>query len=73
MIIGLCKASKGILEIDGSSSRQLPKSIEGKEVLPLVEELSKISSRESARTNGSASLLVIGEVKDMSKRLASLA
>lgn len=73
MIIGLCKALKGILEKDVSSSKQLSKSIEGKEVLPLEEELSKISSRESTRTNGSISLLAVGLVEGMSKRLASLA
>ena len=38
-----------------------------------MEELSKISNRELAKTNGSVSLLAIREVEGMSKRLASLA
>ena len=37
------------------------------------EELSRIANKESARTNGSASSLVIGEVEGMAKRLASFA
>ena len=35
-------------------------------------ELSKISNRESAKANGSASAVEVGEVEAMSKRLASL-
>ena len=40
----------------------------------LLEEgrLSKISSKESAKINGSASALNVGEVEGISKRLASL-
>ena len=73
MIIGLCKASKGILEKDVSNSRQLFKSNVGKEVLLVEEELSQFSKRESARTNNSVLLLAGGVVEGMSKRLASLA
>ena len=68
-----CKALKEILEKDVSNSKQLSKSNVGKEVLLVEKELSKISKRESARTNGSASLLAGGVVEGMSKRLASLA
>lgn len=73
MMIGLCKASNGILENNVSNSKQMPKSNGGKEALLIIEELSKISKRELARTDGSASLLVAGMVEGMSKRLASLA
>ncbi|XP_028080428.1 uncharacterized protein LOC114282007 [Camellia sinensis] len=71
--LGLSKASKGILEKDINSSKQLSKSIRGKEGLSLEEELSQISSKESAKTNGLVSPLAIGEVEGRSKRLASLA
>ena len=52
----------------------MSRSIKGAEGLLLEEEvLSKISSKESAKTNGSASTFNVGEVEGMSKRLASLA
>ena len=71
-MIGLCRASKGILEKEISSSKQVSKSIEGAKGLLLVEEeLSKIFSKESAKVNGSASVLKVGEVEDVSNRLAS--
>ena len=74
LIIGLCKASKGSLEKEINSSRQVSKPIKGAEGLLLEEgELSRICSKESAKTNGSVSKLVIGEVEGTSKRLASLA
>ena len=72
-MICLFKASNGILENNVSNSKQVPKSSGGKEALLMVEELSKISKRESARTNGSASLLTDGMVESMAKRLASRA
>ena len=72
--MGLCRASKGILEKEISKSRQVSKSIEGTEGWLLEEgKLSKISSKESAKTNGSASSSNVGEVEVMSKRLANLA
>ena len=67
MIIGLSKASKGILENNVSNSKQLPKSSEGEEALLMVEELSKFSKRESTRTNGLVSLLAVGMVKTCQK------
>ena len=73
MIIGFCKASKGILEKDVSNSKQLSTTNEGKKVQLVEEELSKISKRESARTNGSVSLLAGGVVEGMLKRLTNLA
>ena len=74
LIIGLCRASKGILEKEINSSRHVSRFIKGAEGLLLEEEeLSKISSKELAKTNGSASTFNVGEVEGMSKRLASLA
>ena len=73
MIIGLCKASNEILDNNVNNSKQLSNSSEGEEVLLVVEALSKISKREATRTTGSVSLLVVGMVEGMSKRLASLA
>ena len=50
----------------------MPISIKGAEGLLLEEELSKISSKESAKTNGSASALNDGEVEGVSEKLATL-
>ena len=51
----------------------MSKSTEGSKGLLLEEgELLKISNRESAKANGSASAVEVGEVEGMSKRLASL-
>lgn len=69
--MGLCKDSNEILENDVSNSKQVPKSNGGKEAPLMVDELSKISKRESARANGSVSLLATEVVEDVSKRLAS--
>ena len=72
-MIGLCRASKGILEKEVNSCKHVSKSTEGTKGLLLEEgELSKISNRESAKANGSASAVEVGEVEGMSKRLASL-
>ena len=51
----------------------MSKSIRDEEGLLPEEELSKISSKESVKTNGSVSLLAIGDVEGRSMRLASLA
>ena len=51
----------------------MSKSIKGTEGWLLEEgKLSKISSKESAKTNGSTSSSNVGEVEVMSKRLANL-
>ena len=72
-MIGLCRASKGILEKEVNSCKHVSKSTEGTKGLLLEEgELSKISKRELAKANGSASAVEVGEVEGMSKRLASL-
>ncbi|XP_028123737.1 magnesium transporter MRS2-F-like [Camellia sinensis] len=45
-----------------------PSLSKGKKVLPLEEELSKISRRESIKTNGSVLLLAIGEVEALTAK-----